>query len=262
MFNFLIDLPLVITCFIIIGLLCLFAWLGLRIVRRYVLPRLRIESEDGHFIATMVHSIMIFYGLAAALILVDVSETHSDAKKIVSGEAAAVAMLYRDVSSYPEPARTLLQNDIRGYLDYVIKEAWQEQQKGQVPNGGVIFMNRFQSTLASFEPTSDGQEIIHAEALRAYNNLIQARRMRLDAVTDALSPVMWMVIILGALIGLTSSFFFEVKDGRLHMIMVQLLAVFIALIIFMILAFDKPFRGDLGISSEAYQLVYDQVMKK
>jgi hypothetical protein len=29
----------------------------------------------------------------------------------------------------------------------------------------------------------------------------------------------------------------------------------------MILSLDRPFRGDLGIGADPYQLVYDQLMK-
>ena len=37
------------------------------LVRRHVLPRLRIHDEDSHFSAPMVHSVMVFYGLAVAV---------------------------------------------------------------------------------------------------------------------------------------------------------------------------------------------------
>ena len=121
-------------------------------------------------------------------------------------------------------------------------------------------MNNFQTTLYSFEPTTDSQKLLHAETLRAYNNLILARRMRLDAVNSGLPGVMWSVIILGAFIGLSASFFFRVQDVRLHLIEVLLLAIFIGLIIFMILALDRPFRGDLGIPPDSYQLIYDHLM--
>ena len=72
---------------------------------------------------------------------------------------------------------------------------------------------------------------------------------------------MWAVIVIGAFIGLSSSFFFKVADARLHLIEVLLLAVFIGLIIFMIMTLDRPFRGNLGIRADPYQLVYDQLMK-
>ena len=40
-----------------------------------------------------------------------------------------------------------------------------------------------------------------------------------------------------------------------------LLALFIWIIIFIIFALDRPFRGDLGLQPDAYQLIYDQLMK-
>ena len=121
-------------------------------------------------------------------------------------------------------------------------------------------MSRFQSVLDKFEPTTEGQKLLHAEALRAYNVLIQARRLRLDAASTKLPAVMWGVIIAGAFISLSAGFFFKVEDARLHGILVTLLAVFMGLVIFMIFALDRPFRGDLGLGSDPYQLVYDQLM--
>jgi hypothetical protein len=42
---------------------------------------------------------------------------------------------------------------------------------------------------------------------------------------------------------------------------VTLLSVFIGIVIFMVLALDRPFRGDLGLSADPYELIYDQLMK-
>jgi uncharacterized protein DUF4239 len=261
MLESLFDLPLVISGPVIVGSLCLFAIGGLLLVRRRVLPRLRIHDEDAHFSGAMVHSVMVFYGLALALIAVNVFGTYADVSKIISQEATALAVLYRDVSAYPQPIRSQLQKELRDYVEYVIREAWPLQQHGQIPSGGVERMNRFQEMLFTFEPATEGQKILHAEALRAYNNMIQARRLRLDAVGIGLPSVMWIVILAGAAISLNAAFFFKVEDVRLHGILVTLLAMFIGLVIFMTLALDRPFRGDLGVRPEPYQLIYDQLMK-
>jgi hypothetical protein len=255
------DLPLLIVGPAIIAGLCVFVVVGLLVVRRWVLPRLRVHSEDSEFSGAMLQSVMVFYGLAVALIAISVWQTYSDTSKIVSEEATALAALYRDVSSYPEPLRPQLQNELRGYTDYVIKEAWPLQQHGKVPAGGVEHMNRFQTLLVSFEPTNESQKLLHAETLHAYNEMIKARRLRLDAVNTGLPTVMWAVIVIGAFIGLSACFFFRVEDPRLQGIQALLLAVFIGLVIFMIVALDRPFRGDLGIRSDPYQLIYDQIMK-
>jgi hypothetical protein len=260
MCEFIFDLPLWITGLAIIGSLCLFAITGLLLVRHRVLPRLRIKTEDSEFSGTMVQAVMVFYGLAVALIAVSVWQTYSDVSKVISEEATALASLYRDVGCYPEPARSQLQEKLREYTDQIIEKAWPLQQHGQVPTEGVALMDDFQKIQASFEPDTEGRKIVHAEAFRAYNVLIQARRMRLDAVDTKLPGVLWGVVIIGAFIGLTTTFFFKVEDVRVHCIQVTLLAIFMGLVIFMILALDRPFRGELGVSADPYQLIYDHLM--
>ena len=70
-----------------------------------------------------------------------------------------------------------------------------------------------------------------------------------------------MIIILGAFISVSSAFLFKVEDARLEGLQVALLAAFIGLVIFMVLALDRPFRGDLALRADPYQLVYDQLMQ-
>jgi len=261
MFESLFDIPLLIMGPAIIASLCLFSLIGLRVVRRHVLTRLRVHTEDSEFSGAMLQSVMVFYGLAVALIAVSVWQTYSDTSKTVSEEATSLAGIYRDVSSYPEPVRTQMQDELREYTQYIIQEAWPLQRRGEVPSGGVGLMNRFQATLVAFEPTTESQKLLHAETLRAYNETIKARRLRLDAVGTGLPRIMWAVIVIGAFIGLAACFFFRVEDRRFHEAEVLLLAVFIGLVIFMILSLDRPFRGDLGIGPGPYQLIYDQLMK-
>jgi hypothetical protein len=261
MVDILFDLPLAISGPAIVLALGLFGLGGLVFVRRRVLPRLGIRPEDSEFVGAMVQSVLVFYGLALALIAVSVWQTYSDVSKIVSQEATALAALYRDVSGYPSSVRNELQEQLREYVSNVIHEAWPLQQRGRVPAGGVERMNRFQATLVACEPATEGQKLLHAETLRAYNQMMLSRRLRLDAVNTGLPSVLWMVVAAGAAISLSASFFFKVEDIRLHGILVVLLATFIGLVIFMTFALDRPFRGDLGIGPDAYQLIYDQLMK-
>jgi hypothetical protein len=156
MFEFLFDYPLYVAGPVIIGFLCLFAVGGLILVRREVLPRLRIATEDSEFSGSMAQSVMVFYGLAVALIAVNVFQDYNDTSNILSAEATHLAALYRDVSGYPEPVRPELQNIIREYTDQIINEAWPLQQQGVVPEKGIEQMNRFQATLVSFEPATEG----------------------------------------------------------------------------------------------------------
>ena len=261
MFDSLFNLPLVIVGAAILILLCAFALGGLSIFSRQILPRLKLGPEESVFTSAMMQAVMVFYGLAVALIAVSVWQTHTDAAGTISGEASALGVLYRHVGGYPEPLRSQLRQDLREYLDYVIHEAWPLQRRGLVPSGGVEKVNDFEAKLVTFEPATEGQKLLHGETLRAYSQMIEARRLRLDAVLTGLPGVLWFVIVIGALVSLSSTFFFQVEDARLQRIQVVLLALFIGLLIFIIFALDRPFRGDLGLQPDAYQLIYDQLMK-
>ena len=261
MLESLFDLPLLIAGPIIVGSLCLYGVIGLSIVRRYILPRLRSQDSYSDFTGAMLQAVMVFYGLAVALIAVSVWQSYSDAAKTSSQEATAAAALYRDLSGYAEPARSQLQKQLRDYVNQIIQQAWPMQQRGQIPTGGVEIMNRFQAMLMNVEPTTEGQKILHAETLSTYNQLIQARRLRLDAVQARLPGVLWFIIIVGALINLSLSFFFRIEDAWFQRIQVIFLAAFIGFVIFMIFTFDRPFRGELGLRPDSYQLVYDHLMK-
>ena len=262
MLESLFDVPLAISGPVIIGSLCAFAICGLLLVRRTVLPRLQIRAEDSEFSGSMLQAIMVFYGLAVALIAVDVFETYSDVSAIISREASELGALYRDASSYPEPTRQQLQKELRDYAQFVIHTAWPAQRTGEVALHGMEMLNRFQATMTQFEPATDAQRALHAESLRAYNQLVEARGLRIDAaVNTGLPGMLWAVVLAGAAIGLAATFFFKVEDTRLHAVMVTLLAAFMGLVIFMILAFDRPFRGDLGLEPHPYQQTYDLVMQ-
>jgi hypothetical protein len=256
------DVPLVIIGPLIIVLLVGIGLGGLLLVRRLLLPRLEVSEVDSEFTGAMVQGILVFYGLALALLAVNVLESYSDVSEIVSKEATSIAAFHRDVSAYPEPVRSDLREALRTYVESLINEAWPLQAQGKIPTKGVEQMTQIQKSLMSFQPQGAAQEIIHAETVAAYNRFTEARRMRLDTVTTGLPGIMWVVIIFGALISLISTFFFRVAEVRLHAILVGLLAAFIGIVIFMILALDRPFRGDLGISAAPYQLIYDQTMKQ
>jgi hypothetical protein len=54
--------------------------------------------------------------------------------KIDHEAAAALGALYRDIGAYPEPARTIMQEDLRKYTRQVFDVGWPLQQHGIVPH--------------------------------------------------------------------------------------------------------------------------------
>ena len=209
-----------------------------------------------------MQAIGVFYGITVGLIAVGVWNTNSNAAELVSKEAVSIGALYRDVSSYPSPEREELRAKLREYTVFVIEQAWPAQKigQGQNINIGTAILDDFQHKLHSFQPENASESALHSESLRAYNTLIEYRRLRVDAVSGGLSMVMWAVIWVGAAISIGIAYFFNIPDIKLHAILVALMGGFLAMVLFMIIINDKPFYGYVSISSDPYKLILERLI--
>ena len=263
MIDFLFSLPLWALAIVLNVWLMGFALASLWGLRRWVLPRLRLNTNASlFFAAAAMQSAMVLYGLVAALTAVSVWTKHSQVSDTVSSEATAIASLWRDLGGYPQRERDSMREVLRGYTNQIIQEAWPEQRQGRIPRAGVEWMDRFLAQLLVFEPTSESQKLLHAETLSAFNRMHEARRQRLDAVNSGLPGVMWVVLLPGAMGCLLLSLFFPIEEPHFQAILVAGLAGFVAMVLFVIISLDRPFHGAMAIPADSYQLVYDQLMKR
>jgi hypothetical protein len=262
MIDFVFSLPLWLLAVVVNVWLVGFAAAGLWIVRRHVLPRMRLGYDDAYYAAAVVQSVMLLYGMVAALTAVGVWQKYSQASEVVSAEATAIVSLWRDLGGYPDSLRDETRDILRGYTEQVIRDAWPQQRRGQIPREGVEWMDLLQSKLFAFEPVTEGQKIRHAESLQAFNQLVQKRRQRLDSVQAGLPGVLWFVLLSGAVGCVTLYFFFHLQNPYFQTGLVLALASFVAMVLFVIIALDRPFVGEMGITSDSYQLIYEHHMKK
>lgn len=260
--DFAYDLDPWLLCILVVAIVVIPSLAGLVLFRRFLAPRLNFDVDVNDAAGAAIQAIGVFYGITVGLLAVGVWTTHSSLQDLVSHEAASIAALYRDVASYPDSPRQELQTHLREYTQAIIAIDWPAQARGMLPDDSTEILNRFQAALTDFEPTTKGDEIFHAEALRQYNNVVTYRRERANSVGDGLAGSMWAVIWLGAIINLSVAYFLTVDDLRIHAALVGLIAAFIGLVIFVIAVNDDPFRGALGIDSYDYQLIINKVMSK
>jgi hypothetical protein len=259
--DFLFALPLWSAAFVLTVFFCGFAMAALWTMRRWVLPRLRLDSQDTFYTSTMVQFAMLLYGLVAAMTAVSVWQRYAQVSDIVSAESTAIVSLWRDLGGYPVPLRDATRETLRGYTAQIIDEAWPQQQMGITPRGGVAWMDKLQAQIYAFEPATEGQRVLHAEVLDAFNHLSLQRRARVDAVHGGLPGVFWLVLIPGAMCCIVLCLLFKVSNVRLQVILLLGASVFLAMVVFIIVALDRPFIGEAGISAESYRLVYEHHMK-
>ena len=255
--NWLYNNPTWLTGGVIVGMFVLGAWIGLFIFQRLVPIEMRQRHNDvaGFLIAI----VGVVYAVLLAFMAVAVWESFADADKVTQREANLVENLYRDAVAFPEPLRSQLRDELKQYLHLVIDQEWPAQQAGKTDLEAWRPLEDLHRELTDFDAKSVRDGVVQEEALRTLNQLYSARRDRILAATEGIPGVVWGILLLGGGITVFFSFLFGTQHPAMHYLMTGLLAASGALVIVLIVSLDYPFRGDLSVSSDAFQAVFRDV---
>jgi hypothetical protein len=235
-------------------------WFGIFAFRGVIRSRIHRDGSANDMVGFVLSSFSVLYGLLLGLLAVAAYQNFSSVSDLVTRESSNVASLYRDTQGLPESERGKLQAELRDYVRYVIDEAWPLQRKGLVPAGGSERVTAFFKDLIAFKPQDRGEEIVFAEALHQFNAFVEVRRERLANVTTGIPPVLWWVVGLGAILNIVLIWMLNMEI-HVHLILGGMLSLFLGIVIFLIAALDNPFRGEVSVGPDAFQLVYDSLMK-
>jgi hypothetical protein len=236
---------------LIVGVFVGVSLLGLRLTRPLA-RRLRPAQNDfaNYFLAIVA----VFYAVLVGLIAVAVWGNYTTIDGIASSEAVSSSDVYRDVENYPPPVSAAVRSDLRAYVNFVIQREWPAQRRGaEVPGGGQLLLQRTATRLTTFEPVTPGQQIVHVQTLRDLDDLFSNRRLRLEAIDSHLPGLMWLVVLAGAVIMIFMTYFFSAESEPLHRLLTGALSLVIGLVIFLILALDRPLLGYVSIDSSSFE---------
>jgi hypothetical protein len=255
------DLPNWFFGLLCIGFFMVFGLAGLPLTRNFAK---RVHAEDhshndivGYYLAAMT----VFYGITLGLVAAGTWNNYSMVQDRVDHEAQTIASLYRDVVSYPAPINMQLRSDLRNYVREVVDRSWPLQRRGVMPTGTDAILGDLQADLLKFAPRDGGEQVLHAEAFKQFNQLVEARRARLDSVNTSLPRALWWTVVLGAIICIAVTFFFDMRSMSMHRWMTALMSGLLGLIIFLIATLDNPFRGKVAVGPDAIETVYQTLMK-
>jgi hypothetical protein len=260
-FYWIYDLPNWVLCVLIVTVVVGLAVVGLLITRPVVKRIVGGSTKHNDLVSYFLASLGVFYGLALGLIAVATWENYTEVDAVVTAEAAALTSLYRDFDGYPQPLRGKVETTLREYTRTVIEKEWPAHKRGIALEDGDLTLDQMENELMNFEPAREREKIVHAEVLRSLDTVLEQRRLRLQAVSTGLPAALWAVVLIGALLNGLLTYLFWLENLTLHVLMVAILACFIAVLIFLTAAMDNPFRGEFSVNSDVFQTILDKVMQ-
>ncbi|MFL6262122.1 MAG: DUF4239 domain-containing protein [Thermoanaerobaculia bacterium] len=214
----------------------------------------RLSHEQNDFVNFFVAIVAVFYAVLVGLIAVAVWGNYTGIDGIVSNEAVNASDVYRDIESYPPAVREEVRGNLKAYVRFVIQREWPAQRRGAaLPPEGDLLLQRVARGLTTFEPATTGQQAVHTQTLRDLDDLFSNRRLRLEAIGSHLPGLMWLVVLAGAAVLTIMTFFFRAESRALHLLLSVGLNVLIGLVIFLILALDRPLVGNVSVDPSSFE---------
>ncbi|HLL27473.1 MAG TPA: DUF4239 domain-containing protein [Xanthobacteraceae bacterium] len=234
---------------------------GLAIVHQLLSVKLRRQHNE--LVGFSIAVVGVIYAVLLAFIAVTTWETFRKADDVVAREANFVGDVYHDTVGLPDNLAVKLRGHLRDYVDIVIANEWPAQQAGHLDEQsrlkGWQSLADFHDDIGRFRPANAGEAVLQAELLRTLNDLYNARRERILAAEQHVAGVVWWIIALGATLTVAHSYLFGMPNFKMHMLITAMLGASLAIVLVLIVAFDRPFRGSLSVSDDAFRAVRERM---
>src|ERR1041385_3473375 len=173
---------------------------GLVVFRRVVDWKSLQASSDS--LGTFVQTLGGIYAVLLAFVVIVVWGQFNDARTFVDREANALVDLHRTASGLPVHSRTIIQKDLREYVEAVIADEWKAMSKHDEATIERITgrLDHVWTAIHTCEPRSECQQAMHSEVLSRFNDLTEHRTNRLNSANSRVPIALNVLLYTGALI--------------------------------------------------------------
>ena len=231
--------------------------LALFLVRRYI--PLDFRYRDNPVIGNISSLIGIIYGVLVGITALYLINNISYVDQAVQLEANAVSDIYHDSNWLKEPAKTKIQTEIKNYLNLVINVEWPLMKIGEkIDDAGMRIISRISDALRAYGHPQGEDALIIPNVLQDIKTLYDQRSQRIHMSFSALSPEVWLVILIGTILTIGINYLFGM-NFYFHLIVISAAALMASSMIFLLVTLDKPFQGEFVIESDTFKVILDRM---
>jgi hypothetical protein len=252
------NLPTAGAGFVIVGGFLLLTIVVGYLVDRFAPREVRIEHNDlGGFILAVIG---VIYAVLLAFVTIGVWERYEQAESRSFDEATNLAVVYRDAEVFPQSRE--LRAIIRAYTEAVIDDEWARMRHGGQSKEADAFLERADKIVRTLPVDGPRQQDVHEQMLQAINEAQSDRDTRLSEDATGIDPLLWVVLIAGAVITVGFTFLFGFRHSLMQQLMTGSLGLLIALVLYLTVAMNYPYRGGISVPPEAFHAAittYDSI---
>ena len=229
-----------------------FACLGLGgflIMRRFV-PSLGRHAESRSLSSAFSLSSGLFSFVLAFTIgqlYVNFERANENAKQ----EATILAQVLRTSAGLPPQLAHRIRAETLAYGGEVQRHEWRQMEHGHSSVQAWHDIDRVYATLESARSTASSDPF-YGQTLSELNSLVAARRTRLDDANIALPVVFQILLLLGAVLALSTTFYFRPFGEGVQVAMIGAASALVGTAMLVALVLDYPYSGSIAVSSTPF----------
>jgi hypothetical protein len=225
---------------------------GLAIARQLIdYESLRTSSDS---LGTFVQTLGGIYAVLLAFVVIVVWGQFNDARSFIEREANALVDLHRTASGLPVHSRTVIQKELREYVEEVVSDEWRAMAKRDLPTieriGGRL--DHVWTAIHTCEPRNECQQAMYSEVLSRFNDLTEHRTNRLNSAASRIPISLNVLLYTGAVIMIGAVYLLAFDRFWLHALVTGLMSGAVAHILFLIYDLDTEFSGDWQVEKTAF----------
>jgi hypothetical protein len=230
-------------------LICLFL---LWIVRRQFSTH---ELKKNHDVVGFTFSIIgVLYSVVLGFTVINVQSQYNTMLETMHAEAILVADLYQDAAYFSAQECATIRSSLREYIDHVIKEEWWRPEE-KINIHSRAFIRNIWDSYYKIDLIDEKVKVWYTESISKLNNFMNARLARKFSANVHLGPIMWTLLIIGAIIVIGFMFFFGLESKSSHMILTALLTGYLSFMLYLVYTLDDALQGPLGLKPTVFEEV-------
>jgi hypothetical protein len=227
------------------------AVLLLFLLRRFWSSELRRVHND--LIGWHVSVIGSTYAVIIGFMLFAVWSNFEIAESNTESEANCLVNVVRSSKGLAAASHEQIRRLATQYVNVMLADEWPAMARGQVSGESHAIIQQLWIVVTASEIHNAREQTSLDHTLGELATMTHYRRSRQLQVSSYLPGILWLVLIVGATITISSACLFGTASFQLHLIQVTMLALMISAVLVAIADINLPFQGSVHIGPAAFE---------
>jgi hypothetical protein len=218
----------------------------------YVATRPFVHRVENRAVSTAFAIVTGLFSFVLAFTIGQLYGNFTGASDDVRNEATALSQLVR-TTAYLGHAEGQTTNRLAlAYATEVETNEWKLMKNGHSSPAAWRLVDEMYAELSRYKAATPAESAFYGQALGRLQDLVAARRARLDDANVSVPGAFEVLLVLGAALALLTTLNFKPADDRLQLTMIGAASALVGLALLVALSLDFPFSGEIDVSKAPF----------